>query len=123
MTLKAKDMNLNDSKETVNKELELFMTYLNKNLVEYSTLLKKQNISPSELKQLGDIEYFLIEVNSKISEIKKRLENDLFGYSLDLYYGMKREAIAGDQEAQKKLDVMLNSFNESLQGGMIVNWN
>ena len=116
-------MNLNDNKETVNKELELFMTYLSKNLVEYSTLLKKENISPSELKQLGDIEYFLIEINSKISEIKKRLENDLFGYSLDLYYGMKREAISGDQVAQKKLDVMLDSFNESLRAGMIVNWN
>ncbi|MDD2982187.1 MAG: hypothetical protein PHQ74_02255 [Crocinitomicaceae bacterium] len=116
-------MNLNDNKETVNKELELFMAYLNKNLVEYSTLLKKENISPTELKQLGDIEYFLIEINSKITEIKKRLENDLFGYSLDLYYGTKREAISGNQDAKRKLDVMLNSFNESLQGGMIVNWN
>ena len=116
-------MNLDDNKESVNKELELFMTYLSKNLLEYSSLLKKENISPDELKQLGEIEYFLIEVNSKISEIQKLLENDLFGYSLDLYYGMKREAIAGDQVAQKKLDVMLDSFNESLRGGMIVNWN
>ena len=116
-------MNLDDNKESVNKELELFMTYLNRNLLEYSTLLKKENISPNELKQLGDIEYFLIEVNSKISEIKKLLENDLFGYSLDLYYGMKREAIAGDHHAQKKLNVMLDSFNESLKAGMIVNWN
>ena len=116
-------MNLDDNKETVNKELELFMTYLSKNLLEYSTLLKKTNISPDELKKLGEIEYFLIEINAKISEIQKLLENDLFGYRLDLYYGMKREAISGDKEAQKKLDVMLDSFNESLRGGMIVNWN
>lgn len=99
------------------------MTYLNRNINEYSSLLKKENISPAELKQLGEIEYFLIDVNSKISEIKKLLEKDLFGYRLDLYYGMKREGIAGDQQAKKKLDVMLDSFNDSLQAGMIVNWN
>ncbi len=117
-------MDLNDNKETDNKELELFMTYLNNRLSEYSSLLKKENISQEELKQLGDIEYFLIEVNAKISEIQKSLENDLFGYSTDLYYGMKREAISsGDQNAKKKLDIMLDSFNESLRGGMIVNWN
>lgn len=116
-------MNLGDNKETVNKELELFMAYLSKNLVEYSSLLKKENISPDELKQLGEIEYFLIEVNAKISEIQKLIENDLFGYSLDLCYGKKRDVIAGDQQAQKKLDVMLDSFSESLRRGTIVNWN
>lgn len=116
-------MDLNDNKETVNKELELFMTYLNNRLSEYSSLLKKENISVEELKQLGDIEYFLIEVNAKISEIQKSLENDLFGYSLNLYYGMKREAISGDQDAKKKRDILLDSFNESLRDGMIVNWN
>ncbi len=116
-------MNLDDNKEAVSKELELFMTYLSKNLLEYSTLLKKENITPEELKKLGEIEYFLIEVNAKISEIQKLLENELFGNSLDLYYGMKREAISGDKNAQKKQDVLLDSFNESLRGGKIVNWN
>lgn len=116
-------MDFNQNRDAINKELEQFIQLLNKTLPRYSNLLKKQTINATELKELGEIEYFLIEVNAKITEIKKMLEHDLFGHSLDLYYKMKHRAAKGDLVASQKLEIMRDSFNESLKGDTIVNWN
>ena len=116
-------MDFNQNRDAINKELEQFILLLNETLPRYSSLLKKQEISSSELKELGDIEYFLIEVNAKITEIKKMLENDLFGHSIDLYYKLKRSAQNGDVQAQHKFEAMRDAFNESLKGDTIINWN
>jgi len=116
-------MDFSQNRDAINKELEQFIQLLNITLPRYSDLLKKQDISGIELKELGDIEYFLIGVNAKITEIKKMLEHDLFGHSLDLYYKMKLRALKGDPVAVQKLEIMRDSFNESLKGDTIVNWN
>ncbi len=116
-------MDFNQNRDAINKELEQFIELLNKTLPRYSTLLKKQKISSLELKELGDIEYFLIGVNAKITEIKKMLEHDLFGHSLDLYYKLKLRAARGDADAQMKFEMMRDAFNESLKGDTIINWN
>lgn len=123
MYSKFNPMDFSQNRDAINKELGQFIELLHDTLPRYSTLLKKPNISVAELKELGDIEYFLIEVNSKISEIKKMLENDLFGHSLDVYYKLKALAVGGNNDALQKFEIMRDSFNESLKGGMIVNWN
>lgn len=116
-------MDFSQNRDAINKELEQFIRLLNETLPRYSTLLKKQEISSSELKELGDIEYFLIGVNAKITEIKKMLENDLFGHSIDLYYKLKKSAQRGDLQAQQKFEMMRDAFHESLKGDTIINWN
>lgn len=116
-------MDFNDNIDAINRELEHFIDLLNKTLPRYSMLLKKENINPQELKELGDIEYFLLGVNAKITEIKKKLEHDLFGLSLDAYYKLKKRAMQGDALAERKFEIMKDAFNEALKGDTIINWN
>lgn len=116
-------MDFNDNIDAINRELEHFIDLLNKTLPRYSMLLKKENINPQELKELGDIEYFLLGVNAKITEIKKKLENDLFGLSLDAYYKLKKRAAQGVSVAERKFEIMKDAFNEALKGDTIINWN
>lgn len=116
-------MYFQQNKDAINRELDQFILLLNETLPRYSTLLKKQNLAIEELKELGEIEYFLIEVNAKITEIKTKLEHDLFGHSLDLYYKLKQKAKSGDEISRQKFEIMRDSFNESLKGDTIINWN
>ncbi len=116
-------MDFKANKESLNRELEKFLTMLEELLPRYSSLLRKKNISKLELTELGDIEHYLIEVNAKISSIKGKLEDDLFGHSLDIYYKLKRKARLGDKIAAAKLDKMKEIFEESLSGGSLIIWN
>jgi hypothetical protein len=115
--------NFSHDKDEINKELEKFIETLNEILPRYSSLLKKPDITQDEIKELGEIEHFLIEINGKISEIKHMLENDLFGHSIDYYYKLKAKAIGGDIEAKAKLDRLRDVFNESLKGDTLMIWN
>lgn len=116
-------MDFRANKDALNKELEHFISLLEEMLPRYSVLLRKSDISSLELKELGEIEHFLIEVNAKISIIKGKLEQDLFGHSLDTYYKLKAKAQNGDQNSAAKLKKMRDIFEESLEGGSLVNWN
>lgn len=116
-------MDFNENKKTLNKELEQVLSILNELLPRYTDLVEKNNINPIELKELGEIEHFLIEVNSKIAEIKDMLDQNLFGHSLDLYYKYKEKAKSGDINALQKLNRLREFFNESLKGEALVNWN
>lgn len=118
---KVKDFKQN--KEALDRELKRFMKILDELLPRYSFLLEKKNISPEEITELGDIEHYLIEVNSKISGIKNMLEQDLFGHSLDIYYKLKMKAATGDAVAMVKFERMKVSFEESLKSGNILIWN
>jgi hypothetical protein len=111
------------SKDALNRELEQFTNKLNEVLPRYSVLLKKRDVSPEELSELGELEHFLIELNYKISEIKNRLEQDLFGHSLATYFELKQKSAEGDHDANIKMDRMREVFQSSLQSGSIINWN
>jgi hypothetical protein len=116
-------MNFQDKRDQMNSELEKFISSLNEVLPRYALLLKKTNLSADELTELGEMEYFLIEVNAKIAEIKKVLSHDLFGLSIDLYYQIKAKAKTGDVKAKIKMDKMRDTFNESLKTEAIIHWN
>jgi hypothetical protein len=116
-------MDFNQNKRILNRELEQFVEILGELLPQYTRLIKKNSLDTDELKELGEIEHFLIEVNSKINAIKNMLDQDLFGHSLDLYYKYKEIANKGDLVAKQKLDRLKNFFNESLQSEQLVNWN
>ena len=75
-----------DNKQELDEELDRFITLLNQLLPHYHSLLKKDTLDNAELNRLGEIEHYLIGVNSKIMEIKGKLEQDLFGRTLDTYY-------------------------------------
>ena len=74
----------------LDKELERFIELLNQLLPKYNSLLKKENLDKNELVRLGEIEAYLLSVNSKIMKIKGELEQNLFGKSLDTYYKLKK---------------------------------
>ena len=107
----------------IDKELERFMSLLNQILPYYHSLLKKKELDSYELKRLGEIEYYLLTVNSKIMEIKSQLEQDLFGQSSETYYKLKSEAFTGNPYSKLKLEKMGDTFTEALASGEIMNYN
>ena len=116
-------MKFKDKRDQMNSELERFISTLNEMLPRYADLVKRDNLSAEELTELGEMEYFLIEVNAKIAELKKLMDHDLFGLSIDLYYQLKAKATSGDRNAKLKLDKMRDSFNESLKSEKVMFWN
>lgn len=116
-------MNFERNKDALNRDLEQFISTLNELLPRYSKLLRQSVLTNEELGELGEIEYFLLEVNTKISEIKNLLEHDLFGHSLDTYYILKKKALEGDVLSQLKFNRMRETFFNSLKEGSIINWN
>lgn len=93
-------------------------------LPRYSYLLEKKDIKNEELTELGTIEHYLIEVNSKITFIKGKIGKDLFGHSLEMYYQLKTQNVIQQEDATtQKLEQMRNVFSKSLKDGIIFNWN
>lgn len=111
------------NKDALNRELEQFISKLDEVLPRYTALLNKVGVTPAEVSELGQLEHFLIELNYKISEVKHRLEQDLFGHSLATYFKLKKKSAEGDQSASMKVDRMKKVFEESLRSGNIINWN
>jgi hypothetical protein len=117
---------MDDFKEqqgALDKELERFIELLNQLLPKYNSLLKKENLDKNELVRLGEIEAYLLSVNSKIMKIKGELEQNLFGKSLDTYYKLKSQAIEGNPQSRLKMEKMRDAFSEALQAGDIINLN
>lgn len=110
-------------KKVLNRELDQFNLILSEILPRYISLMKKDDISGVELKELGELEHFLIEINGKIAEIKTKLDHDLFGETMDEYYRVKQMAMAGDSTAQKRLEKLRETFSESIKGDTFFNWN
>lgn len=107
----------------MNKELDQFNALLGEILPRYISLVRKVDSTPEEVKELGEIEHFLIEINSKIAAIKSKLDQDLFGESMDTYYKVKAKAEKGDIKAKEQLDKLRESLKESIQGDTFFNWN
>jgi len=116
-------MSLDEHKKLLNRELEQFNSILGEILPRYIDLMKKTGASDEEEKELGDIEHFLIEINAKIAEIKNKLDQDLFGETMNHYYAAKEAALNGDPEEKKRLGKLRKIFLESVQGEDFFNWN
>jgi len=107
----------------LNKELDRFNILLGEILPRYIDLVRKGNPTEDETKELGEIEHFLIEINSKIAAIKNRIDQDLFGEAMDIYYKVKAQAEKGNARAKVKLDKLRESLKESIKGDAFFNWN
>ena len=116
-------MDFKKHKETLNQELDQFNSILGEILPRYVYLVHKKDSSTDETKELGDIEHFLIEINSKIASIKNRLDQDLFGETMQMYYRLKEEAKNGDVSSKKRLDKLRNTLHNSIKGDTYFNWN
>lgn len=116
-------MNFNRHKELLNKELDQFNAILSELLPRYIFLIRKKDTSEDETRELGEIEHFLIEVNAKIAAIKHKLDHDLFGETMDIYYKVKAEALKGNPVAKQRLEKLRVSLSESIQGDLFFNWN
>ncbi len=115
-------MDLPAHQKAVHEELDKFMKILKLVLPKYAELLKKASIQQEEIKELGEIEYFLIEVTGRISEIKELLEDNVFGHSLNLYYQMKNKLSKTDQDL-KKMELLRKTFLTALKKGEIISLN
>ena len=62
-------MGLEQSKNKIEAELNLFISQLNDLLPRYDYLVAKTDLSKDELKELGEVEYLLLDLNAKISSI------------------------------------------------------
>ena len=111
------------NKNQLDLELDRFITLLGDLLPHYHSLLEKDKLSEDELKRLGEIEHYLLGVNAKIIEIKRQLEQDLFGQSLNVYYQLKIQAREGNPHSKLKLEKMRDAFAEALSAGEIINFN
>lgn len=116
-------MEFDKHKDLLNKELEQFNSILSELLPRYLELVRKVELDEQETKELGEIEHYLIEVNGKIAEIKNKLDNDLFGETIDIYYKTKQLAAKGDPVAKEMLTKLRKKFSESVQGDTFFNWN
>lgn len=116
-------MGFEKQKKLLNYELEQFNSILSEILPRYLDLMRKKDISADEKKELGDIEHYLIEVNSKIADIKSRLDQDLFGERMNHYYEAKKEAMNGDPDAKQRLDDLRKGFLDSIDNEDFFNWN
>lgn len=110
-------------KNELDKELSRLTTVLNELLPRYSDLLNSQKITQEEITELGEIEHYLIGVNATITSIKTLLEHDLYGYSLDMYYKLKRKAVNGDKLSALKAQSLRENFGQLLKDGLIFNMN
>ena len=116
-------MEFDKHKELLNKELDHFTRMISDILPRYLELMRKTDISDEENKELGELEHFLIEVNSKIADIKTKLDHDLFGETINEYYKVKGQAKLGDLAAKKRLESLRNSLSDSIKGDLFFNWN
>ena len=85
-------------------DIEKVLDQVRSILPKYAELKSKVNLSPEEKKQLGDIEYILIEASPYIEDLHNLIKKDLFGNSLDYYYAMKNKAKGGSIQAKEELD-------------------
>ncbi len=111
------------NKNQLDKELDRFISMLGDLLPQYHALLGKEPLSKEELQLLGEIEHYLLGVNAKIIELKKQLEQDLFGESINTYYQLKNQAIEGNPSSKLKLEKMRDAFSQALNSGEIINYN
>ena len=116
-------MSIDEQKRRLNRELDEFSLVLGQILPRYLELIKKENTTAEEDKELGDTEHFLIEINAKIAEIKNKLDQDLFGETMNLYYRVKAKAKMGDLNSKLHLDRLRLKFQSSIEGDSFFNWN
>lgn len=83
---------------------------------KYAELKSKTHLTTQEQKELGDIEYVLIEASPYIEELRNLIKRDVFGSSLDYYYHTKTKAQEGNIQAKEELDrlrkLLMNDFFE-----------
>jgi restriction endonuclease S subunit len=56
-------------------------------------------------------------------EIKGKLEQDIFGQSIDTYYKLKLSAYEGNPQSKLKLEKMRDTFIQALKKGDLINYN
>ena len=116
-------MGLDEQKRRLNKELDEVNLVLGQILPRYLELIKKESTSPEEDKELGDTEHALLEINTKIAEIKSTLDQDLFGETISLYYRVKAKAKTGDLNSKLHLDRLRTKFQTLMERDNFFNWN
>ena len=100
--------------------LELALTDV---IPKYLELVARDKLNKQELTELGELEYFLMEIDSRIKQITQMLEQQLYGSTMERMLTMKAKARSGSMTAKLKYDEMRKNFQEMLSSGVIFEWN
>ena len=103
--------------------IESLINELNKMAPRYHKLKAKDMLSDAERKELGEIEYFLIEISPQLERVKNLINQDLYGMSVDFYYKLKMKAQNGDIDAKKMIDKLRPGLLEAMGKSAYEHWN
>jgi hypothetical protein len=113
--------NLKETQQKMNYEMEQFTSIIQQLLPKYIALVEKPTLSLQETYELGEIEYSLVEINDKLNCIREQITRNLFGYSLDNYYKLKKYFV--DSNLEMKLNHLKKTFESEIREGDIIIWN
>ncbi len=116
-------MNTNVIKANLEKNLQLVEQNLYKFIPRYLELVQADSLTPMEISELGELEYFLMSIHARINHMKDILDGELFVGSLPTLFATKKKAENGDIDIKLKYEALRKSYQESLTAGTIIDWN
>lgn len=116
-------MKSNVNNENLLRHLSNLERALTEVIPKYLELVGKDKLNKQELSELGELEYFLMDIDSRIKHITQMLEQQLYGSTMERMLKMKDKARSGSLTAKLKYDEMRKSFQEMLTSGVIFEWN
>ncbi len=116
-------MNSNVNNENLHRHLYNLELALVEIIPQYIALLNKEKLNKKDLLRLGDLEYLLFDINSRIKHISSLLQQELFGTSLDQLFKMKNLAKKGSLHSKLKYDELRKGYQVLLKNGSIFDWN
>lgn len=116
--------NFKETQLKLNQELENFSAIIQLVLPKYLTLIAQPTLNQSELIELGEIEYYLLEVNDKLNCLRELIAKHLFGNTIDLYYHQKKTLLKSNKQKTKhQLEKLKVAFEKEIREGGIIIWN
>jgi hypothetical protein len=115
--------NFKEMQQQLNLELDHFSTIIQHVLPTYIRLIEKPTLTQLELIELGEIEYYLLELNDKLNCIREVIAKELFGATFENYYHQKNKLINQDTENYYQLVKLKTAFEKEIKEGGIIIWN
>lgn len=109
--------------QQLNLELDHFSTIIQHVLPTYINLIEQPSLTQLELIELGEIEYYLLELNDKLNCIREVIVKALFGATFENYYQRKNELMNQKKDNHSQLVKLKAAFEKEIKEGGIIIWN
>jgi hypothetical protein len=115
--------NFKEMQQQLNLELDHFSTIIQHVLPTYINLIEQPSLTQLELIELGEIEYYLLELNDKLNCIREVIVKELYGATFENYYERKNELMNQKKENHSQLVKLKTAFEKEIKEGGIIIWN